>query len=75
MRWCHKEFLRSSAEQRDARSRRIYAERFICVGPSQMNRFALIPPLRALAGAPGRDDKKRLLCKDEAATAFSVTGH
>jgi len=41
-----------SAEQRDARSRRINAKRFAWFGAAQTNRFALIPLLRALAGAP-----------------------
>jgi hypothetical protein len=44
-------------------SRRIYAERFVCFGPAEMNRFALIPPLRALAGAPVGMTKKGLPCE------------
>ena len=50
-----------SAEQRDARSRRIYAERFVGFGQAEMNRFALIPPLRALAGAPVGMTRKEAL--------------
>ena len=36
---------------------KIYPERFVRFGRAEMNRFALIPPLRALVGRSGRDDK------------------
>ncbi len=60
--FCHPE---RSAEQRDARSRRIYAERIVCFGRAEMNRFALIPPLRALAGAPVGMTKRATVRGDE----------
>ena len=72
MYFCHPE---RSAEQRDARSRRIYAERFVCFGRAEVNRFALIPPLRALGGAPVGMTKTARTAKNESATNFSVTHH